>query len=399
MSNGIIAVAMQTHEPMPLRVTNGATVIAKWGKPSSFFVKMDGSLWAMGENKAGLLGDGTFNNPDHPIKIVPNGVMAVACGETFTIFLKDDGSLWGFGWSDKGELGDGTRENYVLHPKQIIAGGVVAIAAGRFHSVFIKNDGSLWGMGNNVSGQLGIGTENHPLEPVATLHPVEIVASNVVSVVAGAEHSLFIKNDGSLWAMGNNNEGQIGICTNKWADHPFQIVSNNVVAAFAGNEGSLFMKNDGSLWAMGLSWGSDYGEGIEFDSHCPVQILSANNTTAVAGQYYNASFKTCASIWATSLNNRNQLADRAVGNSKLQSGAVSLPEYDLITIELLKDGNVRLTYLGDAGVNYVLERAGSLTNPNWFPLVTNTAPSGGLLVITNTPNTTMNNFWHIRSLQ
>jgi hypothetical protein len=58
-----------------------------------------------------------------------------------------------------------------------------------------------------------------------------------------------------------------------------------------------------------------------------------------------------------------------------------------------------MTYSGDAGVNYALERSSSLANPNWVSLVTNKAPVGGVLVITNTPDTTMNNFWRIRAVR
>jgi hypothetical protein len=68
----------------------------------------------------------------------------------------------------------------------------------------------------------------------------------------------------------------------------------------------------------------------------------------------------------------------------------------LITIEHSKDGNVRLSYSGNAGARYALERSSNLANPLWVPLVTNTAPGGGLLIITNTPDTSVNNFWRLR---
>jgi hypothetical protein len=198
--------------------------------------------------------------------------------------------------------------------------------------------------------------------------------------------------------MGLNDWGQIGDCTINWPSLPEQIESNNVVAVAAGYSGSLFLKKDGSLWGMGINWGSDYGEGIEFNSRCPVQIVAANNSALIAGYYYNSQLKTYAGIWAGKFGN-NQ-AGVSSGNDKhgLQPMVSTLPGSNLITIELLKDGNVRLTYLGDAGINYALERSSSLGNPDWVSLVTNTAPSGGVLVFTNTPDTSMNNFWRIRSV-
>jgi alpha-tubulin suppressor-like RCC1 family protein len=380
-------------EPVDMIVSNDITAVAMNEQGDTFFIKDDGSLWAMGNNRGGHLGDGTFDTPDHPIQIVPGGVVAVAGGETFTIFLKDDGSLWGFGWNGDGLLGDGTENNSIMTPKQIVADGVVAIAAGYGHSLFIKNDGSLWGMGNNGYGQLGLGTNiNH------TPLPVEIVTFNVVSIAAAHYQSLFIKSDGSLWAMGLNDQGQIGDCTTDWRYRPEQIVSNNVVAVTAGYSGSLFLKKDGSLWGMGINWESDYGEGIEFDSRCPVQIFAASKPALVAGYYYNAQLKTFASIWAGKFNNSLAGVGSADNKSGLRSMAESLPGADLITIELLKDGNVRLTYSGSAGINYALDRSTSLSDPDWVPQVTNTAPSGGVLVITNTPDTTVNNFWRIRAV-
>jgi hypothetical protein len=65
------------------------------------------------------------------------------------------------------------------------------------HSLFIKSDGSLWAMGNNQYGQLGDGTTQNQNRPEM------IEASGVTAIAAGQYHSLFIMND-SLWAMGNN---------------------------------------------------------------------------------------------------------------------------------------------------------------------------------------------------
>jgi alpha-tubulin suppressor-like RCC1 family protein len=63
------------------------------------------------------------------------------------------------GYNSYGQLGDGTT-NDVNRPEQIVSTGVVAIAlgVGQYQSLFLKSDGSLWGMGLNLFGQLGIGT-------------------------------------------------------------------------------------------------------------------------------------------------------------------------------------------------------------------------------------------------
>src|SRR5690242_1866119 len=85
---------------------------------------------------------------------------------------------------------------------------VTKASAGDLHSLFLKADGSLWAMGDNYYGQLGDGTT--PEENDYTNLPEQIVASNVMAIAAGAEHSLFLKSDGSLWVMGYNYYGQLG---------------------------------------------------------------------------------------------------------------------------------------------------------------------------------------------
>ena len=62
------------------------------------------------------------------------------------LFLKNDTSLWSLGYNDYGQLGDGTYNN-TNQPEQIVAGNVIAIAAGFESSLFLKSDSSLWAMG------------------------------------------------------------------------------------------------------------------------------------------------------------------------------------------------------------------------------------------------------------
>jgi alpha-tubulin suppressor-like RCC1 family protein len=59
----------------------------------SLFLKSDGSLWVMGYNDFGQLGDGTLNKTNRPEQIMPSGVTAIAAGAGHTLFLKSDGSL------------------------------------------------------------------------------------------------------------------------------------------------------------------------------------------------------------------------------------------------------------------------------------------------------------------
>ena len=55
------------------------------------------------------------------------------------------------------------------------------------HSLFLKSDGSLWGMGYNYYGQLGDGTYSTSA-PYGTNRPEQIVSSGVTAIAAGNSH-------------------------------------------------------------------------------------------------------------------------------------------------------------------------------------------------------------------
>ena len=216
--------------------------------------------------------------------------MTKIAGFNHSLFLKINGSLWGMGANYYGQLGDGTFAKTSLNgtnqPEQILSGSVTAIAAGGNYSLFLKNDGSLWAMGNNLNGQLGDGIYN-TVAHYGTNQPQQIVSSNVTAIAAGVSHSLFIESDGSLWAMGYNYYGQLGDGTyNSETNLPEKIVSSNVTAVAAGQYHSLFLKSDGSLWAMGYNWHGALGDGNSgyyTETNLPEEIVSSNVTAIAAG--------------------------------------------------------------------------------------------------------------------
>jgi hypothetical protein len=75
-----------------------------------------------------------------------------------------------------------------------------------------------------------------------------------------------------------------------------------------------------------------------------------------------------------------------------------LPGYNQIAGQLVVGGQMRLTFVGSNGVSYALDRSFNLSPANWVPQLTNSASAGGVLVFTNTPVSSTNNFWRIRSV-
>lgn len=78
---------------------------------------------------------------------------------------------------------------------------VKAVAAGGYHSMFLMQDGTVWAAGKNIEGRLGDGTKEMRAVPVPVLlngHQL----TNVVSVYGGGSHSLYLRGDGTLWGAG-----------------------------------------------------------------------------------------------------------------------------------------------------------------------------------------------------
>ena len=189
------------------------------------------------------------------------------------------------------------------------------------------------------------------------LQAVTSGAQPVTKVAAGGEHSLFLKSDGSLWAMGGNDEGQLGDGTYNNTNRSEQIVATNVTAIAGGSEYSLFLQSDGSLWAMGDNTYGQLGDGTtdndNYNTNLPEQIVAGSSVP---------------------------------------------PGYNQISGQLLGTGDIQLSFVGSTGANYALDRSFGLAPPNWVPQLTNATGTGGVLVFTNTPDPTANNFWRIRSV-
>ncbi len=273
-----------TDQISPVQIVSSGVKAVSASSYHSLFLKTDGSLWAMGYNHYGQLGDGTVKDILTPKKIVSSNVTAISASSYNSLFLKTDGSLWAMGWNGYGQLGIPDTVNNQTTPIKIVDSGVTAISSGQGYTLFIKSDGSLWGMGSSGNGQLGLGTTD-------LLIPTEIVpfdGVNTVTAVSAGNHSLFLKSDGSLWGMGYNDYGQLGLGNTIAQSSPQKIVNSGVAAiSAAGGEGrnSLFLRGDGSVWAMGYNANGQLGDGTTTDRHTPVQVVASDVTAISAADH------------------------------------------------------------------------------------------------------------------
>ena len=181
-------------------------------------------------------------------------------------------------------------QQFPIRMETIAAGGA---------SFAIKNDGNLWAWGNNECGRLGDGTNIDRYSPVKVL-------DNVVAVSASFSYTRAIKSDGSLWAWGYdvNGDGDKPVPNSQT---PIKVM-DDVVAVSTGMAHTLVIKSDGSLWAWGVNWGLDIRERIYSDRDTPVKVM--DDVVAIsAGSNQSMAIKKDGSLWAWGYNAYGNLGD------------------------------------------------------------------------------------------
>jgi alpha-tubulin suppressor-like RCC1 family protein len=263
-------------------------------------IKTDGTLWTWGTNLDGQLGDNTTISELTPVTTFSGGTnwKQVAGGTSHTAAIKTDGTLWTWGRNNNGQLGDNTTISE-LTPITTFAGGTdwKQVAGGTSHTAAIKTDGTLWTWGANNTGQLGDNTTTQRNTPVTTFSG----GTNWKQVTCGDAHTAAVKTDGTLWDWGSNGYGQLGDNTTTQRNTPVTTFSGgtNWKQVSCGTNFTAAIKTDGTLWAWGRNNNGQLGDNTTTQRNTPVTTFSGgtNWKQVSSGNIHMAAIKTDGSLW------------------------------------------------------------------------------------------------------
>jgi alpha-tubulin suppressor-like RCC1 family protein len=351
-----------------------------------------GTLFAWGENNFGQLGNGNRTYYSSPVQVgTLTNWKQISAAQNVSIAVKNDGTLWAWGNNAIGQLGNNNTTFYsspiqigaLTTWKQVSSGFDAILVNNGLQVAAITTSGALWMWGSNLVGQLGInatGTRYYS-------SPVQVGALTnwkQVSCEHNCAHVLSVKTDGTLWAWGANQFGQLGINTvgTQYYSSPVQVGTlTNWKQVSNGQWTSFAIKTDGTLWAWGFN-ASDGALGLGFSGNSsyyssPVQVGALTNWKQVSGGlYYSSAIKTDGTLWAWGENTYGQLGNgnRSFYSSPVQIGSLTNWKYVSSgfqhTLAIKTDGTLwtwganNSGQLGTGNISYYSSpvQIGSLTN-------------------------------------
>jgi alpha-tubulin suppressor-like RCC1 family protein len=216
--------------------------------------------------------------------LVAAGVAAMPAVAQARPLLRGHQTVVASAWGDNeyGNLGDGTLTQRLAAVGVGSLTNVSQVAAGQVHSLAVTSDGSVWSWGRNTFGQLGTGAAGLSKSP----QPVPGVGGTITQVAAGWTHSLAVGSDGTVWAWGDNRDGELGDGNTNQSDTAVRIPGLSDVTQIAAGDGwSLALRSDGTVWAWGNNEYNELGAQVPDESDnsdVPVQVAGLSGITQIA---------------------------------------------------------------------------------------------------------------------
>jgi len=289
------------------------------GLHNLFLDGVDGSVWAVGYNNIGQLGNNDVTSYSSPVSVL----MGVSCvwvggvsGGSTSFALDYQGTVWMWGRSHL-DIGSYKVSDGISSPISILTNvsRVYVGAYGIGSAAALMNDGSLCYWGREEYGQFGLNTAVNKNSP-----NIASVLSNSFVNIASSRSLILRDSAGMVWGMGQDIAGAIG---NNTASSLFSIpVSIARSGSYAVIDGNIFVSgaidgSDGTIWMWGIGSPGVLGNGTTGSVSSPVTIQrsASYKMFKIGGTSCVALDGSDGSVWTWGSNSSGQLGTNTTNNA------------------------------------------------------------------------------------
>ena len=284
-----------------------------------------GGAECWGVNADGQLGDGSHRQSRDPVAVegLGSGVVSVAAGSFHACAVTDRGVLC-WGGNSQGQLGVGDRHGRSV-PTLVVGldSPVVSVHPGFMHTCALTEAGGVWCWG--TSWESGAEPSKHPW----TLTPAVVpgLASGVVQVAVGDQHTCALLDTGVVRCWGRNVEGDLG-SGNRLGLQPREVrgLPAPAVAIAAGNGHTCALLATDRVWCWGTGTDGTLGDGGTGSSADPVEVVGLSDIVAIsAGSEFTCALLASGEVRCWGRNYVGQLGNGSYARTLLPTTVMGLP--------------------------------------------------------------------------
>ncbi len=243
-----------------------ATPQIETGENFTAILKPDGTVWTIGNNEKGQLGDGTNEERIEAVQVKTSdgkgltGIIKISVGTNHVLALTDNGEIYAWGANDYGQLGINNTESSNYAVKVLGEGGssildrIIDISAGAYGSSAINEFGWVYVWGNGTYGEMGNATT------ISNSTPTKTTVNNGISVSTGSGHNVALAQSGRIYTWGRNTYGELGIGNTANNTTVLKVADKATEISAAGYE-TVVKDIDKKVYVAGLNTSGQLGLG------------------------------------------------------------------------------------------------------------------------------------------